>query len=413
MADYQELSNLFDKQITLPKYTHKRWVKIHPAQNDINDNGNGLTQAIHYKCSTVSDRLVNYSDGYILLTITASRAALANKEVVPKGSFAFINQAVVRVNGQDVDNSKYNFVSVPILNSLEYSNDYARVAAQYCYSKDTSGDHQNNSGHTTRKGQIPDAGNNELKFSVKIPLKYVSTFFRALDFPLINQVFEFDITYRTNNALLREGGAAVTCAIDSAILYLPVVELPNEYQAQLLKKMSSGSMTKSLVWNRLHDRVGPAAVNGRQDIQLEASLDGVRKLYCVAVPTARWDNQEHIESTSDTKLTAINIVLDSEDLYPQDIQNDIEAYELVAENFSMGGRDPTTGAVLDYNDWLSTHRYYVFDLSRQKVFESDPMKAQTIRFRGTLSANSRLLFFIAKEKVTTFDFTNPSATKTI
>ena len=76
-------------------------------------------------------------------------------------------------------------------------------------------------------------------------------------------------------------------------------------------------------------------------------------------------------------------------------------------------KDILAGAMLNFVDFRDVHRYYAFDLSRQTVFESDPRKSQSIRFRGQLGANSRLLVFLAQEKQTAFDFTNPENTITV
>jgi hypothetical protein len=79
----------------------------------------------------------------------------------------------------------------------------------------------------------------------------------------------------------------------------------------------------------------------------------------------------------------------------------------------MQGKDPNTGALLSYSNFRNVNRYYVFDLSRQRVFESDPRKAQSIRFKGTINQASHLLFFLAQEKKTSIDFKNPYNTSTV
>ena len=79
----------------------------------------------------------------------------------------------------------------------------------------------------------------------------------------------------------------------------------------------------------------------------------------------------------------------------------------------MGGKDANTGSLLDYKIFLTQNTFYVFDLSRQKIFQSDPRKSQSIRFRCTPSANCQLLCMLAQEKETTIDFINPLNTKTV
>ena len=42
MGDFQDITNLFAKDVQLPQYAHKRWVKINPVQAQFGDNGNGI-----------------------------------------------------------------------------------------------------------------------------------------------------------------------------------------------------------------------------------------------------------------------------------------------------------------------------------------------------------------------------------
>ena len=95
------------------------------------------------------------------------------------------------------------------------------------------------------------------------------------------------------------------------------------------------------------------------------------------------------------------------------VATDQEAYRLVSENFNSQGKDVNTGSLLPYTDWLSRYRLYAIDLSRQEIFESDPNVVQTIRLRGTLSANGQLIAVLAKNRKTRIDFANPQNTKTI
>ena len=172
-------------------------------------------------------------------------------------------------------------------------------------------------------------------------------------------------------------------------------------------------MKKSLIWYKLTSRVTPGHVaNHESDQEIEPTINGVKRLFCF--PRNRFDaDQTAIETISDIQLNNFNIVIDSEDFYPQNVQSDEEAYQLISECFNMGGKDKNTGSILDFQKFRTLNRFYAFDLSRQKVFESDPRKAQSIRFRGTPSANCSILFFLSQEKKTTIDFIDPSNTVTV
>ena len=91
----------------------------------------------------IADRLVLYHEGYILLTVQVSRAALDDGEAVPKNSSEMITQSIIRLNNQELDNTRHNNVYIDILNALEYSHDYSKVAEENMYAFDTTYDHVN------------------------------------------------------------------------------------------------------------------------------------------------------------------------------------------------------------------------------------------------------------------------------
>ena len=409
MADYNDIHNLFTNDSHLKKYTHKRWVKIHPENQNYAEN-----TVITYNCRNVQDKLVSFHDGYILLRVRIHRNDFDNNtRVAPKSSHAFIKQSIVRVNNSEIENLHNVFLITEMLNQLEFSHDYSRIAKQYFYSQDTSGDSANtNLGQSERKKLMPAPANNAFVVNVKIPLTYISSFLRSLDFPLLNQLIEFDITYRLLNAVLHPG-AASTVQIQSSVLNLPIVELPRSENERLLKGFSSKSFKKSLQWYRFTTRsVDGLTADIEKSHEIEPTIDGVRKLFIIPRTDFNF-SQTAVDLFTTIKLTKFNIVIDSEDFYLQDILNDEEAYELIAENLNMQGKDLNTGSLLDFRLWKTQNSFYVFDLSRQKVFELDPRKSQSIRFRGIPSADCSLMFFLAQEKETTFDFVSPMNTKTV
>lgn len=421
--DYSDIESLFTEPSKLKKFCHKRWVEIHPV-NTVYENA-----PIKYDCKTIQDKLVNYHDGYILLNVTVKNhhgddgvSDLANNaDVAPKGSHSFIDRMILEINNVEVENLHDVFLFTEMQNQLEYSHDYGRIAKQFLYAQDTTSG-VTSSGHTTRKNLIPAVANNQTTFNVKIPLGYMSNFLRTIDFPLINQLISLEVTYRQKNAVLGTNGATVAgpqgdaldVTINHSSLFLPIVELPMDENAKLVNRLKSKSLKKKVIWNRMNNITLPneLVADAESSHQIEPSVDGLRKLY--VIPRTNFNyNQLTVDLHTAIELRNINIVIDSEDFYQQNIKTQEEAYELVSENFNNGGKDFNTGSLLDYTIFLKQNRFYVFDLSRQRVFESNPRKSQSVRFRCTPSANCRLKFFIAQEKETIIDFVNPLNTKTI
>jgi hypothetical protein len=143
-------------------------------------------------------------------------------------------------------------------------------------------------------------------------------------------------------------------------------------------------------------------------------------MYVMAVPIANWNNQTHSDTTSNIQIRDINITIDSEDFYAQNIRNDHEAYDMLQECFNMGGTNFNTGSLIAFPEFKNVYRLYAFDLSRQKIFEIDPRKSQAIRLRGEVmpthgdnNARCRLIVVLAQERVTKINMTDPSKTLTV
>lgn len=413
MTDFESINELFGDNKRLPKFAKKEFLKIHP-ENTTYVEGTG----IKYNCRNIADRLVLYHEGYILLKVRVSRAALADGEAIPKNSSEMITQSIIRLNNQELDNTRHNNIYVDILNALEYSHDYGKVAEENMYAFDTTYAHINtvanivDVGELTRKSMLPNVAANRLDYSVAIPLTYLSTFFRSLSSPIINNEVELEITYRLANSVRCVAGNALTVAIQNSVLIVPAVELDVKYQPKFLQLLSKGHEVK-IVWNRLQTHTRTVTANQNFDEQLEPSINGVRRLYAAVIPTVYHNNQTHVGSVSEVKFDKTNIEIDSVNFYQHDIDSDREHYALTKECFNMQGNDRNTGALLSYSNWLNVHRYYCFDLSRQKVFDIDPRKAQSIRFRANISAAGTAYFFLLREQTSIINLTDSFKTRTI
>ena len=87
--------------------------------------------------------------------------------------------------------------------------------------------------------------------TVAVPLKYLSTFWRSLEMPLINYEVELSLSLIENwvlsgeeniydNGVVSNAGIAATFKITDAKLYVPAVTLSTEDNAKLAKKLSEG-----------------------------------------------------------------------------------------------------------------------------------------------------------------------------
>ena len=191
--EYLKINNLLDADSERqPIYLTRKWVEV-------SDESKGTYRAgsmIKYNTRTTMADLCDYSEAYILVdgTITTDAAGAARA-----GTFAFKNcgpftECITKINNTQIDHSENLDLTMPMYNMLEYSENYAKTSGLlYRFSRDDGADIDvNNQSFTSKKvGQIvadafaantPDSINVQLR----VPLKYLSNFWRVLEMPLIN-----------------------------------------------------------------------------------------------------------------------------------------------------------------------------------------------------------------------------------
>ena len=305
-----------------------------------------------------------------------------------------------------------------VLNLFEYSNDYGiSIAEAYGFAKDTKNVVTDNTGHSKRKLFLGAFNEKRFTFVIKIPTFHLSPFFRRLTFPIINHTVEIKINVfdRLVNCLLRAAGApASKITIETTELVLPVVELLSDDEVKFMKKLKTGSFTKTLDWDELKVYEIANMTTGQVNYEISSAVYGIQRLYVLAIHEDNWNKQTNVETFINATLTNINVVLDGEQFYSQNINDDELAFELVKECFNNGGIDNDKGTCLTYLEWKTCYKIYAFDLSRQKVLETDPKKGQSLRFRCNLPAgNYQVLFIVSCNKRTVIDFCNTYNLKNI
>ena len=92
-------------------------------------------------------------------------------------------------------------------------------------------------------------GANRKKENVQIavPLKYLSSFWRSLEMPLINCKVELPLKWHEEYILCNSGNAA-TFTITDAKLYIPIITLKTEDNTKLSKLLNEG-FKRPTYWN--------------------------------------------------------------------------------------------------------------------------------------------------------------------
>ena len=205
--EFQKIVNFLDitsDDKDLPRFVTKKWIEIY----DQSEGNYNVDKEIRIKTSMLRLDLCDFSDAYIVVkgTFTALRPNAAKKNNAP-----FIN-CISKSNGVKIDNAEDLDVVMPIYNLLGYSKNYKKTTGSLWnyYRDEPSNPLSSNSKYfkykTSIKGntynideKITDDDGNEVnnpKYDANkvgkketksvIPLKYLSSFWRSLNIPLIN-----------------------------------------------------------------------------------------------------------------------------------------------------------------------------------------------------------------------------------
>ena len=147
--------------------------------------------------------LCDYSDAYVLVrgTITVPNTGIAaalnnpNKKRIFKNSAAFTD-CISEINTKETDHDKDIHVVIPLYNLIEYSHNYSKISGSLCQYYTDEGFICNNGVIVNVPDDLDSASfkykqeitqNDRTKdVQIMIPLKYLSSFWRTFEMPLIN-----------------------------------------------------------------------------------------------------------------------------------------------------------------------------------------------------------------------------------
>ena len=192
--------------------------------------------------------LCDYSDAYILVkgTITVNDTAVAdvdanntNKKVIFKNCAPFTN-CICEINNTQVDNAKDIDIVMSMHDLMEYNNNYSKTSGslwQYC--KDIPAVDNNNAILNFAKNNLTDSFNFKVKMAgqtgddgtkrveIMVPPKYLSTFWRTLEIPLINCEINLILTWSTSYVTVTW---STNCVIGQQVVLLFLLTLQIKMQ---------------------------------------------------------------------------------------------------------------------------------------------------------------------------------------
>ena len=242
--EYQEIANLLNDESNKPsKFRTRNWVEI----NDDIRGAYSPNKEIRFKTAMLRSSLCDYSDAFILVkrniavNKTAGAGAAANntnKKVIFKNCVPFTN-CISKINNTQIDNAEYIDIVMPLYNVIEYSDNRSKTSGslwQYCKdipAVNNDGDivifnGANDTDSLNFKSEIIGKTNDDgdiENVDIKIPLKYLSNFWRTLEMSLINREVKLILTWSDNRVIIRTNVANQnpTFTITETTLHVPIV----------------------------------------------------------------------------------------------------------------------------------------------------------------------------------------------
>ena len=263
------------------KFATKRWYVI-----DNESNGNySLHNTIKFLASSLESSLCDYSNACILVTGNITVTGDNNNTKVAFKNCAPFNKCRTEINETFVDDADIINITMPMYNLIEYSDNYSDTSGRLWNFKrdEIEGDVDltidNASSFKYKANLIGNTENNVIKNGGKIAvpsLKYLSSFWRSLEMPLINCKIEFSLGWY-EECILSNAGTAATFKITNAKLYVPLVTLKTEDNTKLSKLLSEG-FKKPIYWNKykvIFKNYNDEYIRER----IDASFQGVNKLF--------------------------------------------------------------------------------------------------------------------------------------
>ena len=202
---------------------------------------------IKFLTSSLESCFCDYSDAYVLVTGSIKITCSNNNTKVAFKNCAPFKDCRTEINETFIDEAEHINITMPMCNLIGYSDNYSDTSGSLWQFKRDEIEGNNdltvdNSSSFKHKSNI--IGNLSLagaKNNVKTvgPLKYLSSFWRSLEMPLINCKVELSLGWY-ENCILSSAGNNATFTITDAKPYVPIVTLSAEDNAKLSKLLGKG-----------------------------------------------------------------------------------------------------------------------------------------------------------------------------
>ena len=305
--------------------------------------------------------LCDYSDAYILVsaTITVSNTAAAGdpnnrKSIIIKNCAPYTNCI------SEINNAKAFDIVMSMYNLIEHSDNFSKTSGSlWHFYRDEP--FLNNNGaiadfpanvnnsasfkyKTKTAGRIENDGTKNVK--IRVPLKYLSTFWRTLGMPLINCEINLILTWSNRRFIIDNpiANREPTFTIIDTKLYGLVVTLSTQDNAKLLEQLKSG-FKRTINWNEYEPKVTVQQQNRYLDFLINAIFQGVSRLFVLSFENTGGRRSYMRYYFPLVEIKDYNVVIDGRNFFDKPVKDYLITYDNM-QKIATGQRDGyTTGCL--------------------------------------------------------------------
>ena len=362
MNDYKILENLFENKndiIDFQSFEESNVIRLNNNNNGTYDNDTLL-----FNTQTVSSKLIDYSNAYVLMDVSALVRYNANdNEATVLGTFTLRNSdnivqnCEIKLNNTIISDEKNcdraNLVNFILNNSNTNTFDYRNLK------KITNHETINNTNNRFITGphtiltqdNADNTAKHTINFKFPIYLKDINDFFRKID---LLEFAEFDINLKIKNPFIHTRQNS-SFRINNAFLYVNEIKLNNSDNIRYLKMIDNG-YTKKINYLENNIRTFTNIADSDQDFGIY-NVRNCNSLYFYGIENTRINNNQY--QTPDKNFNKINCLIDNIEI-DNGITNNIEAY-MNLKNKSIH----KDSFLINYNDFQTNYRIYSFDVYRK------------------------------------------------
>ena len=207
-------------------------------------------------------------------------------------------------------------------------------------------------------------------------IKISSNFCRTLEMPLINCEINLELDWSKECVIVADNAdQETTFSITDTKLYVPVVTLSIPDNAKLLKQLKSG-FKRTINWNKYQSKISAERRNQYLDYLIDPSFQGVKRLFVLSFQDEAQQTSYKQHCFPTVEMKDYNFMIDGENFFDQQVQNNLRAYYSVRKIATGEGDDYTNGCLLDYDYFKNYCKMISIDLSKQEALDADPKAIQ-------------------------------------